>query len=250
LKRLYIAAGAIILGFILSAIVAAQPAQSVLVNGDFEQGCTNRDGAPEVCIAVGWDYAWLPTDRWCPSPCKRPEFTIEKIIIYDGEMAQRWFATFASSFGVIHQSVAVEAGQWYEFACQVYVISEPDGQNAAFVGINPWNSGVFDRTMLWGQQQPWGQYRQWHRVSVTAQAWGDKVRVAVGSNNNWATKNNAVYVDNCTIRRVDVGSVTPQPTYTPYPTPELCPTCTPGDECDYERIKSDVATVIAEWDRR
>jgi len=119
----------------------------------------------------------------------------------------------------------------------VYVISEPDGQNAAFVGINPWNSGVFDRTMLWGQQQPWGQYRQWHRVSVTAQAWGDKMRVAIGSNNNWATKNNAVYVDNCTIRRVDLGSVTPQPTYTPYPTPEPCPTCIPGETCDYGVIR-------------
>jgi len=111
-----------------------------------------------------------------------------------------------------------------------------------FVGINPWGAGVFDRTMVWGKESVGDSgwiYNKWVRVSVTTQAFGDKIRVAVGSNPRWAVRENTAYVDNCTIRKVSIG-----------PTPEPCPTCTPGGTCDYERIKSDVATVIAEWDRR
>jgi len=132
----------------------------------------------------------------------------------------------------------VEAGKWYEFSCYVYAISEPDGQQAAFVGINPWGAGVFERTMVWGQQQPWGSYRQWHKVSVTAQAWGDRIRVVVGANNNWPTKNNAVYVDNCTIRVVEQSA-------TPSATP--CPTCVPGGNCaTIEQIQTVIQTVVAD----
>jgi hypothetical protein len=234
--------GVVVVLFLWSAIIAAQPAEPHIVNSDFEQGFTVRE-SPEVRIAVGWDYDYLPEDRWCEHPCKRPEFTEESGIVSAGNYSQRWFGTFARTFGVIHQSIDVEAGEWYEFSCQVYVISEPDGQNAAFVGVNPWNGGVFDRTMIWGQQQPWGLYREWVRVSVTAQAWSDKIRVVVGANNNWATHNNASYVDNCTIRRVDFADITPQPT-TPCPTPQPCPTCIPDGDCSCASVE-DVATIVA-----
>jgi len=254
LKRLYIAAGAIILGFILSAIVAAQPVQPVLVNGDFEGGFSIRE-APEVQVANGWDYAYIAgNDRWCGSPCSRPEAKPEQQIISQGAYAQRWFTTFSRHLWAIHQEIAVEQGQWYEFSCDVQArTSTPPGDLGIFVGINPWAGGVFDRTMIWGKEQVDSNgwiYNRWVRVSVMAQAFGGKIRVAAASNPKWATRENTVYVDNCTLRRMDIGSVTPQPTYTPYPTPEPCPTCTPGGACDYDRIKSDVATVIAEWDRR
>ena len=69
MKRLYIVAGIILALFVASAIVAAQPAQPVLVNGDFEAGFSVRE-APEVEVANGWDYAYISgDDRWCRSPC-------------------------------------------------------------------------------------------------------------------------------------------------------------------------------------
>jgi len=233
----------------LPMLVAGQAHDGVLVNPGFEEGFTVRE-ASEVEVAIGWEYSYLSgDDRQCRQPCHRPEFKSEQQIVSQGKYSQRWFTTFSRQFAAIHQQIDVQAGQWYEFSCDVYAISEPDGQQAVFAGANPWGSGVFDRTMVWGQQQPWASYRKWNRVSVTFQAWGNRVRVAVGSNNNYATKNNAAYIDNCVIRRVDIGAQpTPAPTWTPYPTPLPCPTCAPngGGECDYGRIRSDVATVVAE----
>ena len=162
----------------------------VLQNADFEDGFTVRE-SQEVEVAISWDYDYMSgDDRWCRAPCYRPEFKPEGQIAVSGT-SQRWFTTFARQLAAIHQSVPVEPGAWYRFSCQVYAISEPDGQQAVFVGANPWNAGPFDRTMLWGQQQPWGEYRQWHEVEVVFQAWGPRARVAIGSNNNWPTKNNA-----------------------------------------------------------
>lgn len=246
MKRLYVIAASILVMFIASILVSAQPAAPHIVNADFEQGVTERE-APEVRVAIGWDYDYLPEGRWCEYPCKRPEFTEEDDIVFQGNYSQRWFATFARSFGTISQRVDVEAGQWYEFSCQVYAISEPDGQQAAFVGIQPWGGGVFERVMLWGEQQPWGSYREWNRVSVTAQAFGNRIRVAVGSNNNWATHNNAMYVDSCEIRKVDIAgpTSTPYPTLTPCPTPQPCPTCIPGSGCSCTAIQEIVETVVA-----
>jgi hypothetical protein len=214
-----------------------------LVNADFEGGFSVRE-SQEVEVANGWDYSYMSgDDRWCRAPCYRPEFKPETVIAVEGT-SQRWFATFARQFGTIHQLVEVDSDQWYTFECQVYAISEPDGQQAVFVGIQPWGTGVFDRTMVWGEQQPWGSYREWHTLSVTARAYGGRIRVAVGSNNNYPTKNNAAYVDQCVLRRADgPAQPTPAPTYTPYPTltpwptPEPCPTSPPGVGCDYDTIR-------------
>ena len=225
---------------------------SQLVNPGFEPPYIRHGGASEVEVAHGWAPAWLEgDDRFCRAPCHRPEFKPEQQIAQDGT-AQRWFSTFSRQFGTIYQNVSVEQGAWYELTCNVYAISEPNGQMGAFVGINPWGSGVFSRHMVWGREQVGDQgwiYREWVPVSVRAQAWSKNITVALAGNNAYATKNNAVYWDNCMIQKVDVGAqptYTPLPTHTPYPTPLPCPTFAPNGGCDYDRIRSDVATVVAD----
>jgi len=185
--------------------------------------------AQEVEVANGWEYSYMSgDDRWCRAPCYRPEYKPETTIAVEGT-SQRWFATFARQFGTIHQLVDVNADQWYTFSCEVYAISEPDGQLAVFVGANPWGAGVFDRTMVWGEQQPWGSYREWNTLSVTFRAYGGRVRVAVGANNNYPTKNNALYVDNCTLLPVEQGGECPEcPDCPECPECPECPPC-PGD---------------------
>ena len=252
------------------ALGMLSPAAPVLANPGFEEGFTVR-GAPEVEIAVGWEPAWITgDDRQCREPCYRPEYKPEQQIVTQGQYSQRWFTTFARQFAAIYQRVDVQAGQWYEFSCDLYAISEPDGQMGAFVGINPWGGDPFHRTMIWGQENvaPGGGwlYRQWTRVSVTARAWSNRITVVCGGNNNWPTKNNAAYWDNCSIRRVDApgSGQTPMPTYTPYPTytpqppcPTItpcptqvpCPTCEPGAGGDcpsIDEIRAAVETVVAD----
>jgi len=236
-------------------------AQSVtLVNGNFDGAFTIR-GAGEVVVAEGWDPFYIEgDDRECPSPCHRPEYKPETVIAISGK-SQRWFVTFSRQFaGVLQSGVNVQAGKWYEFSCDVYNISEKDGRLEVFAGINPWNAGPLHRTMIWGKGEVY-PYRMWKRVTVQAEAWSDKITVAIGANNDWATQNNAAYVDNCMIEEVEGGSVvtptpyptytlyptcTPYPTWTPAPTVTPCPTGEPGVGCDYERIKADVATVVAD----
>jgi hypothetical protein len=226
----------LLLPLLALAVTQTPPPLVTLVNPDFEAGFSVRE-SQEVEVAIGWDYSYLTgDDRWCRAPCYRPEWKPEQQIAVAGH-AQRWFSTFSRHYAAIHQSVQVEADQWYRFACQVYAISEPDGQLAVRVGANPWNAGVLDHTMLWGQQQPWGQYRKWHEASVTFQAWSNTVRVAVGSVPNYPTKNNAAYVDNCTLTLVEPGQCPECPVC---PTPTPCPDCPPcnGGGCDYERIRT------------
>ena len=238
----------------LPLLVAGQAHDGVLVNPGFEEGFTVRE-APEVEVAIGWDYAYLSgDDRQCRHPCYRPEAKPERIIVSQGSASQRWFSTFARHFWVLHQGdIRVPSGAWVEFSCDVQArTSTPPGDLGIFVGIQPWNGNVFDRTMVWGKEQVGSSgwiYNEWVRVSVTAQAYGDKVRVAIGSNPRWAVRENTAYVDNCELRIIS-GPVapTPAPTWTPYPTVTPCPTCAPngGGGCDYARIRSDVATVVAE----
>jgi len=214
----------------------------ILQNPNFDQAFTVRE-AQEVEVAQGWDYSYMSgDDRWCRAPCYRPGFKPETQIVVSGK-SQRWFTTFARHYAAIHQSVNVEAGAWYRFSCQVYAISEPDGQLAVRVGANPWNAGVFDHTMIWGQQQPWGQYRKWHEAEVVFQAWGDRVRVAVGSVPNYPVKNNAAYVDQCQIERVEIGDCPDCPECEDC---EDCPPCN-GGECDENAIAQAVVDALRDW---
>jgi hypothetical protein len=197
---------ALTLGLIL---ILSQPAGALsppppsLANPSFEDGFTTR-GAPELEVAIGWDPAYLEGDHpWCRPPCHRPEFKpeMQEQYVTAGHHSQRWFSTFARQFGVIWQQVEVTPGHWYRFACDGYVISDPPGSHALFVGIQPWSGDIFDRRMVWGQElQVTGE---WQRIAVTAQAWGHHITVAVGSNNAWPTRNNTIYVDNCTIDVVE-----------------------------------------------
>jgi len=229
------------IGLLIALIVVPIRAQDpALVNGNFEGAFTPR-GAGEVVVAEGWDPAWLEgDDRQCRAPCYRPEYQPETVIAQQGK-SQRWFTTFSRQFGTIYQRVSVQRGQWYEFSCAVYNISEPDGRMEVFVGINPWGGDVFHRTMIWGQGYVY-PYRTWARINVVAQAWGDQITVAAGANNSYATKNNASYWDNCTIREV-AGPVGPTPTPYPTYTPQVCPTCAPGGSCP---TIEEIATVVAD----
>lgn len=221
-KRGWIGIGAVVLLlFAVGAALAQDDPQ--LVNGNFDGAFTVRD-AGEVVVAEGWVPAWLQgDDRQCPAPCHRPEFKPEvEGDICQTAKCQRWFTTFARQFASIYQRVRVEQGAWYEFSCDVYSISEPDGQMSAMVGIQPWGGDVFGRQMIWGQEYAYQPYRTWTRVSVTAQAWGGEILVVLGGNNQWPTKNNAVYWDNCRLERVEFGGE-PLPTYTPAPGGS-CPT--------------------------
>lgn len=240
---------AILIALVLAQGISAQGFEQ-LANPNFEEGFQRWQGIPEVEVAVGWEPTWLEgNDRQCRQPCYRPEFKPEQQIVAQGQYSQRWFTTFARQFAAIFQRVPVQEGQWYMFSCRVYNISEPDGRMSAFVGINPWGGDVFHRTMIWGEEHIYN-YRSWSEVSVTAQAFGGRITVAMGGNNEWPSHNNAVYWDSCRLERVESPTgptPTPAPTYTPYPTPE--PTGEPGN-VDYGRIRDIVATVVAEWDRR
>ena len=234
------AAIALLFVLLCSAAVGAQAEQPGLVNGSFEEGFTIR-GASEVEVAIGWEVAYLEGDHpWCRSPCHRPEFKPEQQTQYvtDGQYAQRWFSTFARQFGVIWQRVPVVAGEWYRFSCDGYVISEPPGGHALMVGIQPWGADVFGRQMVWGRELQ--ERDTWRRVEVVAQAWGDAIVVAVGTNNAWATRNNTAYVDSCQIERVEWGGGT-------------CPECPEFPECpgdstglDYGRLREIVREELAE----
>ena len=225
-----------------------------LVNPSFEGNFQRWQGIPEVEVPVGWEPSWLGDDRQCPRPCHRPEYKPE----YEGDICQtgacpRWFTTFARHFATLSQQVDVQEGAWYEFSCDVYNISEPDGRMGVFVGINPWGGDPFHRTMIWGKEHT-KPYREWTRVSVTAQAFGGKIRVVLGGNNEWPSHNNAAYWDNCTLRKVSeptspdpLPTYTPYPTYTPRPVGTPCPTCIPGSgNCpSIDSIQEAIETVVA-----
>ena len=133
-------------------------------------------------------------------------------------------------------------GQWYEFFCDVQALSDPPGDLGVFVGINPWNDGIFHRTMVWGREQVGDSgwiYGEFVRVTVTAQAYTDHIRVAVASNPKWAVRDQTVYVDACSIRGVGGPPVELTPTTAPT-TPPV------GGAIDYDEIERRVRKVINE----
>ena len=199
-----------------------------LINLNFEDGFSLRE-APEVVVANGWGYSYLSgNDPRCPDPSARPEFKPEQSIVRSG-YSQRWFTSFARHFAAIHQPVEVTEGEWYTFSAWGYAISEPPGQLGVFCGANPWGADVFHRTTIWGKEQPLDHYREWFHLSVTFQAFGGEVLVALGSNNRFPTKNNTVYFDQCRFTPAT-------PLSEPLPPPE-------GD-FDYARLRAIVAEEI------
>ena len=231
--------------FALVALAVQATAQSgaVLVNPSFEDGW-HIQGAPELTLPNGWTVEYRDGDHpWCEPPCFRPEVTPNEEYVTAGQYSIRAFPpAFSRALFGIWQEQSVTPGSWWTFSCDARLESKPPGEMAAFVGIQPWGAGLFERQMVWGKET---QIRlEWQRVSVTAQAYGTRIRVAMGANNKWATQNNTVWYDNCSLVRADgpAPQPTPQPPQIP-PTPQPCPTCTPGGSCDvdYSRIEQLIA---------
>jgi len=263
-KRLYIAVGAIILGFILSAIVAAQPVQRdelMLNNPGLNAPYTIRGGAPEVMIAWGWsDPVWRG---------RRPEFKPDTVITRHDE-SQKWFVRFDNLNAAIgQQPTGLQSGDWVRVSASVYPWSSQRddvklcqdsngkevnfGKLAARVCVNRWGADPFEEPYSTDCSVQALACAEWNRVEVVAQVQSPNAKVWLFTESRVKASHQDVWWDDVEIERVDgpiVATVTPYPTYTPYPTPEPCPTCVPGGACDYDRIKSDVATVIVEWDRR
>ena len=224
-----------------------------LVNPSFEGGW-HEQGAGELVIPNGWTLEYRDGSHpWCPSPCNRPEVKPNEEYVVDGRYSIRSFTTFSRGLYGIYQEVAVPPDSWWTLSCKTRIDSNPSGELAAFVGIQPWGGGLFERQMVWGKETQ--AQLSWQTVSVTAQAFGSKIRVAMGGNNKWATRDNTLWWDACTLVRADGPAPQPtlQPTYTlyptltPWPTPQVtpCPTFAPGSGCDYGIIRGIVREELA-----
>jgi hypothetical protein len=211
---------------------------TILQNPDFDEGW-HTPGDAEIVLPHGW---WLDyrdgAHPWCAPDGKRPEVKPNEEFTITGQYSIRAFPP-AHSRGVfgIWQEVEVEQGAWYTFTAWARVESEPPGEMAAYVGIQPWAGGIFDRQMIWGKETQ--RLREWVFLTVSAQAFGGKIRVAMGANNKWATKNNTVWFDAATLVRwyPDAG----QP---PDPEPPQ-----PGDDCQWDDAAIR-AIISSELDRR
>jgi len=226
------------------AYIVVRAQEQLLVNPSFEGGW-HVQGASELVLPDGWTLEYRDGSHpWCPSPCNRPEVKPNQEFVVDGKYSMRTFTTFSRGLYVIWQEIQVDPGSWWTFSCKTRIDSNPPGELAAYVGIQPWGGGVFDRQMIWGRETQL-QY-EWQTVKVTAQAFGGKIKVAMGGNNKWATKGNTLWWDACSLVRAEgpAPDPTPLPTYTPYPTPAPCPTCTPGDGCGCADIRSIVGEEV------
>lgn len=179
-----------------------------LVNPTFEQGW-HQQGAPELEIPDGWELDYRDGDHpWCGPQGKRPEVKPNQEFSVSGSRSVRAFPP-AHSRGLfaLYQNVDAEPGAWYTFRAWARVESNPPGEMAAFVGIQPWAGSVFDRQMIWGQEVQ--KTREWTRIEVTAPAFGNRIRVALGANNKWATQNNTVWWDDCDLQLAEFGQAQP-----------------------------------------
>jgi hypothetical protein len=211
---------------------------AILLNPDFDEGW-HTPGDAEIVLPHEWWLDYRDGDHpWCGPDGKRPEVKPNEEFVVTGRYSIRAFPP-AHSRGVfgIYQEVQVEQHAWYTFTAWARVESDPPGENAAYVGIQPWGGGLFDRQMVWGKETQ--VLREWAQLSCTAQAFGGRIRVAMGANNKWATKNNTVWFDAATLVRWYPESGNPDP---PDPEPP-----DPNDPIDYERI---ALVVGRELDRR
>jgi len=176
----------------------------MLQNPSFEGGW-HQQGAGELVLPDGWVLEYVDGDHpWCGPQGKRPEVKPNTEFSTDGMYSIRAFppAHSRGMFGIFQEVEAVP-GQWYRFSADVRVESNPPGEMAGFVGIQPWGAGLFERQMVWGKETQ--EQLKWKRVEVIAQAFGGKIRVAMGANNKWATKNNTVWWDNAKLELYECG---------------------------------------------
>ena len=216
----------------------ASAAEGALVNPGFEAGFYLSGGVGELEIGKGWA-------PWFDSSQHRPEFKPERVDlgrgrVHSGQYAQKLFTTFSSHDGGLYQEVyGIEPGQWYTLSAWAYQwssgqdnpdASTGDGKCSALVGINPWgDANPRARTTVWGKEAL-QIYNQWTQVEVNAQAWSDKIVVAIRQVCEWPVKHNDGYFDDAGLVPADLGGE-------PAPTP-VCPTPVPGVAVDYERIRT------------
>lgn len=206
-----------------------------LQNPSFEEGWHEQD-AGELVLPDGWALEYVDGNHpWCGPDGKRPEVKPNQEFVTDGQYSIRAFppAHSRGMFGIF-QEIQVEQGEWYTFTAQARIESNPPGDMAAFVGIQPWGAGLFERQMIWGKETR--IIGEWQIVTVTAQAFGSRIRVAMGANNKWATTNNTVWWDDSAIEKWECTAPPVDP-----PDPPL-----PGDPVDYGRIAQIVEDALVD----
>jgi len=251
-----------IVGLVLVAAIAAglavgarqgvtgfgQADAEMLSNPGFEGGFYLSGGVGELEVGKSWQVWYDPA-----SPHKRPEYKPEQVgvgkgRVRSGQAAQKLFTTFASHDAGIYQEIyGAVPGQWYRFSAWAYQWSSEqdnpdssikDGKCSVLVGINPWgDANPRARTTVWGKEALQA-YNQWVQVDATAQAWSDKITVAVRQVCEWPVRHNDGYLDDAHLELATVGT---GPT-------RVCPTAEPGAGIDYDRMREIVETVVAERD--
>jgi hypothetical protein len=163
----------------------------VILNPSFEEGWYNQTQDGILVLPEHWRAEYKEGDV----PYKRPEIKPNQEFRTDGRFSIRAFPPAHSrGFYSIYQEVDVEQGQWYRFSVDVRAESEPSGKLGTFVGIQPWGGSIFHRQMIWGKELV--NTHGWMRVEVYAQAFGGRIRVAMGADNEFASRNNTTWWDN------------------------------------------------------
>ena len=196
--------------FTLGLDYSALAGDVTLVNPGLEAPYPPFDGEGELKTASGWSPWWAPST-------KRPEYLPELIL---GQEHQKQFTTFGAVNAGVYQEVRATPGQWYTFSVWVLMQStDNQGDLSAMACINPWARwDIEHRTTVCGREIV-GVYGEWVLVSVTAQAFTDKITVATWGTAKWPVKYNDHFWKDARLEQVTIGGICP--------TPEPCATGTP-----------------------
>jgi hypothetical protein len=186
---------------------------TLLLNPSFEGEWYNQTPDGILVLPEHWAAEYHEND----DPYKRPEIKPNEEFATDGRFSIRAFPPEHSrGFYGIYQDVEAEPGQWYRFSADVRVESDPPGKLGAFVGIQPWGGSIKDRQMIWGEEIV--NSHDWTRIEVYAQAFGGRIRVAMGADNEYSTRNNTTWWDNARLELWDCdGGGTEPPVEPPEP---------------------------------
>lgn len=223
-----------VLSLLMSSFLLVNAQEIQLLNPGFEQGFRHYGGAGELNVANDWQPWYVESGGH-----HRPEYQAESHLtgsgrVREGAFAQKQFTTYSKQDGGLVQEMATVPDEWYTFSAWVYVWSTnkdnpdsspgPTGSYSALVGINPWGDcRAMYRTTVWGKEAL-RVYNQWVQVSVTAQAWSDKMCVFTRGTAEYAVKHNDSYWDSLEFKEWSRGTC-PSPTPGPIPTPDSasCP---------------------------
>jgi len=233
-----------------------QAGAEILTNPGFEGGFYLSGGVGELEVGKSWQV-WYDRDPTRHRPEYKPETRqTGRGRVRSGEYAQKLFTTFSAHDAGLYQEIyGVLSGQWYRFSAWAYQwsserddpdVSYKDGKCSVLVGINPWgDANPLARTTVWGREAL-QVYDEWVQVEVVAQAWSDKIAVALRQDCEWPVRHNDAYLDDA---HLELAADMAGPTPTPLPT-GICPTAEPGAGIDYDEIerlmREVVGTAVAE----